>query len=411
MTRASSPWLIAVTAGRWQLNGIRSAQAAGIRVFAIDADRNAPSLALADHALCAPIDDWNTIKEAILKAGISPSGGVSFCSEAGIPAVASLRKQFGLPGPQGEELLALFRKEEQRAAWESAGVPIPRWAVFQSPRECEEQVKQIGYPCIIKPTDSAGSRGVSVLSNSANSTAQAARHALDFSKAKKGVVESYFRGTEYTVETFSQGSECHVLAVTQKKKVSGSSDTVASELRTVSPSDQKYAKLAEATRSALKALGLPAGPGHTELILSSDQSLIVVETAPRGGGFNVFDRMIPAVSGFDIARATAEISIGRHVRIPQLKSNAAILRFFPSQPGKVICLRGFDENWGRPSDFSGSGVEAGAFVEVGHESGTATTDGDRLGYVLSWAEDIGKAEELADERENQVEIEIMEGRL
>ena len=44
-------WLVAVTAGRWQQNGIREAQAAGLKVLAIDADPNAEGFADADEVL------------------------------------------------------------------------------------------------------------------------------------------------------------------------------------------------------------------------------------------------------------------------------------------------------------------------------------------------------------------------
>ena len=52
------------------------------------------------------------------------------------------------------------------------------------------------------------------------------------------------------------------------------------------------------------------------------------------------------------------------------------------------------------------GIEAGSFVKVGDHVQQAATDGDRLGYILTYAKDHKTAVDLADTAENLIEVEI-----
>ena len=58
----------------------------------------------------------------------------------------------------------MINKRYQREIWSKNNIPCPNWKVFN---EKDVDIKKItstfSYPFIIKPTESAGSRGVSVI--------------------------------------------------------------------------------------------------------------------------------------------------------------------------------------------------------------------------------------------------------
>ena len=209
-------------------------------------------------------------------------------------------------------------------------------------------------------------------------------------------------GTEFTVEVFAADGAVHVLAVTEKKKVEGTRGTVARELATPERSEEVVTRIADAVVAAFRALGYTEGPGHAEAILKNDGSVGLVEVAGRGGGFMVFDGFVPTISGVNIARLTALQAVGRPVgEVTNLKKSA-VLRFFPSRPGVLCNIFGFE----RANSISG--VEAAPFAHVGDRFHQASVDGDRLGYILSCAATPRQAQELADEAERLITFEIKE---
>ncbi len=395
-------WLIAVTAGRWQRHGIREARAAGLKVLAIDTDPNAEGFVDADQALVFDFSDYATIIQTVHDLDKNIQGAVSFCSEAGMALAAHIREEFDLPGPHSEVLNRVLNKAIQRKIWAQKGVPGPRWEVFQNKNDALTAIPDFGFPLIIKPADSSGSRGVVKLESVNDDILGSVIRAFQFSNSNEILLETYMDGVEFTVEIFATKGNVHVLAVTEKKKVKGTRGTVAYELATPDRPHKVIMRIAEAAVAAYTALGYSDGPGHAEVILKTDGSVGLVEVAGRGGGFMVFDRFVPAVSGVNIARLTALQAVGCPVEIGKSLEQAAVLRFFPSRQGVLRGISGFEI-----ANLI-EGVEAEPFVSVGHRLYHSETDGDRLGFILSRARTPQHAQKLADKAEHLISFDIEE---
>lgn len=395
-------WLVAVTAGRWQRHGIREARAAGLKVLAIDADTDAEGFSDADQALNIDLSDHEAVVLAIRNFDKNIRGAVSFVSEVGMMLAARIREEFDLPGPRSELSWRLIDKAIQREIWAEKGIPGPRWEVFREVEKVLAAIPHFGFPVIIKPTDSSGSRGVTKIESAEDDLSGAVARAFQFSKSGEVILEGYMDGAEFTVEVFAAGGEVHVLAVTEKKKVEGTRGTVACELATPERPREVVARIAEAVVAAFHALGYTEGPGHAEVILKKDGSVGLIEVAGRGGGFMVFDGFVPMVSGVNIARLTALQAVGLPVGAIINMEKAAVLRFFPSMPGVLRNIAGFE------AANLIEGVEAAPFVQVGDKFHRATVDGDRLGYILSCATTPLLAQELADKAESLIHFDIDE---
>lgn len=395
-----SPWLVAIGAGQWQVHGIRSAQAAGLRVLALDGDPDAPGLSLADHAEIADISNSEEVIAVIRQTGRIPSGVIAFCSEVGMDTAAAVRQSFNLSGPDSILTKRLRNKGSQRQRWSDRGSPVPKWRVVASQLAAREAMIEVGLPLIVKPIDSAGSRGVSRVDNEVEFAAAVAS-AHGHSKSASIIIESYIAGIEYTVESFSFDGETEVLLATRKDKVENTRGTVASGLTSVDPDSTLFAQLAAVTRKALSDLGYTDGPGHTELIRTDAGDLVLVETAGRGGGFGLFDQMTPLASGFDIATSCALQAVELPFSIPSdNKKRATILRFVPTQAGRVVGIHGF----GQVS--LGYDVYAEPLVELGQLCGEANSDGDRMAYILATANTMEEATRLIERAESTIHFEM-----
>jgi biotin carboxylase len=392
-------WLVAVCAGRWQMHGISAAMKAGLNVLAVDGDPGAPGLAIATKGAVADVRNPDAVIAAVEGSGIEPDGAVAFAAEAGMVAAAALRARFSLPGPGPDVVAGLTNKLIQRRAWDKAGLPNPRWKSGASAQDLLDAVDEIGLPAIVKPCDSAGSRGVSRV-DPGDLLPPVVDRALKASPSNCAIVESVLSGTEHTIESFSINGTCHVLAVTSKRKVPDSKGTVAFELATVDYPPPLMKRIADVTAAALEALGYGTGPAHTEMMIDDRGQIGLVETAGRGGGFTVFDLLVPMASGYDIARATALVAVGEPAPPIVVRANAVCLRFIPSRPGRVTAIRGFDQ----ANELSG--VIATPMVSPGHVATSASTDADRLGYILAQSPSRTAALALADRAEDLIRFEI-----
>lgn len=396
-------WLVAVTAGRWQRHGIREARAAGLKVLAIDTDPNAEGFADADQVLNIELGDHDAVIRALHAEGKNIQGAVSFVSEVGMMLAARIREEFDLPGPRTELTRRLIDKAVQRRIWEEKGVPGPQWAVFRDEKAALAAMPKLGFPMIIKPTDSSGSRGVTKIESAEENLSEAIARAFEFSRSGQVILETFIDGTEFTVEVFAADGNIHVLAVTEKKKVEGTRGTVACELATPQRSREVVVRIADSVVAAFRALEYTEGPGHAEVILKNDGSVGLVEVAGRGGGFMVFDGLVPKASGINIARLTALQAAGLPVGEIINRGRSCVLRFFPSRPGVLRNISGFEQA------NKIAGIEAAPFSKAGARFHRASVDGDRLGYILSCAESPGQAQELADQAEYLINFEIEEG--
>jgi biotin carboxylase len=394
-------WLIAVTAGKWQKHGIKEARLLGLKVIGVDADPEAEGFDEVDYKLIIPFDNHQNIIEALRKLNFNYCGAVSFCSEVGMILAGEIREAFHLPGPNRDLCRKLIEKGIQRKIWLEAGVPGPDWKIFESIDAAFLFIQNSNLPVIIKPTDSSGSRGVTKIESLNEDAKDAVLRAFKFSRSNQVIVESFMEGTEFTVEVFVINGKVNILAVTEKKKVEGTKGTVASELATTDRPYEIIEKLKNAVIEAFIALGYTDGPGHAEIILKNDGSVGLVEVAGRGGGFMVFNGLVPAVSGVNIAKITALQAIGDSVILESILTNSAVLRFFPSIPGRLVSISGFETANALP------GVQCEPFVTPGAVFDNAAADGDRLGYILAVASSAFEAQKLANEAEQLIKFDII----
>jgi len=392
-------WLIAVTAGKWQKHGISEAMGSGIKVLAIDADSKAEGFSIADKSLCISLENEAAVIQELKELNLNYKGVVSFCSEAGMPLAAKIWEEFSLPGPLSKLTKMLLDKGVQRKVWSESEVPGPEWAIFEDVKSATDYLLNSELPKIIKPTDASGSRGVTKIEQKSD-VAPSVKKAFEFSRSGKVIIESFLSGTEFTVEVLIVEGNVNVLAVTEKKKVEGTKGTVARELATSDRPAEIIDKISKTVIHAFNSLGYKEGPGHAEVILCDDDFVGMVEVAGRGGGFMVFNKFIPAVSGVNIAKLTALQSVGLPIEKFDIEKRAAVLRFFPSRPGILRSISGFE----KANEING--VESDYFVSIGDEFFIASADGDRLGYILSVAQTPSFAQKLADKAESYIYFEI-----
>ena len=264
----------------------------------------------------------------------------------------------------------------QRRIWSAAGIAQPKFEVFKNSNDAYLFGSKTVLPFVVKPSDSSGSRGVTIVSHSCE-LSQAIDSAFEFSKAGEIIIEEFMTGTEYTVEILAVEAEVNVLLVTRKIKVSENTRTVSRELASISPENFLYPKIAHLAKSAFESLGIKNGPGHLEMIVDEETGPVgVVEAAFRGGGFNLSDRLVQLTTGIDLTSACLMPFLGEQPSIPEINYRPSVLFFQPTQKGRLVNVLGLVEVE------KISGVEIEILGVLGQVYEEPKTDGDRLCTII-----------------------------
>jgi hypothetical protein len=205
-------------------------------------------------------------------------------------------------------------------------------------------------------------------------------------------------GYECTVETFTEEGITTVLAITEKLKVDKTDGLIASELRTFNRESLVYDEISNLIIKTIKILGYKYGPCHSEVIVTKSGKIGIVEIGARGGGFLVFNSLVPLISGINIAKLTILQSIGMEIKIGKVEKNHAILKFISPMNGKIKSISGFDKL------NKINGIYAESFVKVGDNVKFSESDGDRLGYILSSGKSYECVEKLIKDNENLIKF-------
>ncbi|EKD55418.1 MAG: hypothetical protein ACD_60C00009G0011 [uncultured bacterium] len=399
-TKFSGEAIVFLGGGTWQLTGILAAKKLGLDIVLIDSSATSIGVKFADHVLIRNDFDIPSILQYLAQLSLKIIGVVAIVSDIGQLPAAKLRNALGLPGIQPDIIQAFIEKSKQRESWDSAFLPNPKWRSFNNLNEATDYLHHTNhFPLIIKPVDSAGSRGISVLQNRSDIDT-ALKKAFQTSHAKKVIIEEYIHGTEFAIETFSHKKNVFVLAISQKNKVPGTDNTVASELYTPTYSDSVLKQMTTLVTNALTALNYSDGPAHTEILLTPKNECFLVETGARGGGFMVADGIVPLASGFDLATATVLSAIGIDFEFqPPNIVRPYLLRFIPSQPGTIKSYSGFDAFNDHPN------VLTSPIVEIGTHCSNPICDAHRVCYLLSYGNTYEEAKLHADNGEKIIKFQ------
>ncbi len=303
--------VMVVTAGRQQGPVILKAKELGFEVLATDRDADAPSLALADHAVTVNADDltelWRVARE------FRPHAILTEQTDVGVASVAYVAERLGLPGIGYETALRATDKWRMREACRGAGLATPEYRLAMTAEEAIAAARDIGLPVVIKPTDNQSSRGVTKVTEMA-AVPPAAATALAASVSGRILVETCMAGQESSIESFVIGDSVHVLGICEKVKCA---PPYSFDLQLIYPaafSADTIVEIETLNRQVIAAIGIRMGFVHAEVIITS-QGARLIEVAARGCGARVATDLLPKMTGIDLLELRLRQSLGEQVHV------------------------------------------------------------------------------------------------
>lgn len=366
--------ILIIGASILQLPAIKKAKELGYYVGVLDYNPNAIGVACSDEFFNISTNDIDGVVNAA--KAFNPDGIMTLATDMPMRSIAAACNKLGLPGISPETAIRATDKGEMIKAFEAAGVEHPWYKIVLSRSEFDGILEKITYPCIIKPTDNAGSRGV-VLTNDSAELKNAYEYSVKNSRNGAVIIEEYMRGPEVSVEIIITDGEPHVLAVTDKL-TTGSPHFV--EMGHSQPSmltDANLIKIRDLACRAVKAVGIALGPAHVEIILT-DEGPKMVELGARMGGDCITTHLVPLSTGIDMVEATIRVACGEEPDILPKFNKGSAIRYLNQPQGIIESISGID------AARSVSGVQELIVTKgIGDSIEPIYSSTDRAGFVIA----------------------------
>ena len=303
---------------------------------------------------------------------------------------AAIAERLGLRSSPLEAVSATRNKHRMRDAFARAGVRSPHFTLLDVSDDPEDAASRANYPCVLKPTILAGSRGV-IRADDPAAFVEAFRriaailHAPETASLGDGatdiLVEDFIPGREVALEGLLVGGELHVLALFDKPDPLDGPYFEETIYVTPSrlPADVQSAIGAE-TRWAARALGLTEGPVHAELRVN-EKGPWVVEVAARTIG-GLCSRTLRFGAGLSLEELVIRHALGIELDSLERERRPAGVMMVPIPRGGVLrAVRG------REAALAVPGIEDVTIsAHVGQELIPLPEGSRYLGFIFARAE-------------------------
>lgn len=250
-----------------------------------------------------------TDKKAILKVARDEQVDyiIAYASDPAAPTAAYVAEKLGLPTNPYKAVETLCNKDMFRKFLSSHGFNTPRAAGFKNKEDAKGDIEKFMLPIIIKPVDSSGSKGATVL------------HELDGLDEALDFAFSFSRGHRIIVEEFIEKNHPYLIGgdifvsdgkIIQWGLMNCHRDKQVNPLVPVGKSyppvldDVDLQAVKDTLQRIVTELGIQFGPMNVELIVDKHNHVFPIDIGPRSGG-----NMIPDLLGLIFECNVVEMSV------------------------------------------------------------------------------------------------------
>jgi biotin carboxylase len=314
--------ILMISGGIEAIPGIIKAKEMGLNVVVSDGSPHAPGFSYSDDKIIASTYDY---KDTFLKANKyhsqkNPFDGVLSIASDVPYTVAYIANKLNLPGIDLESAKLSTDKILMKKAFRDKKIPIPDFKEIKSFSELECIINEWGYPLIIKPVDSRGSRGVLKL-NYGIDIKWAWNYSNKNSPSSRVMVEKYLDGMQLSTESIIINSKCYACGYSDRNYEF--MDLYAphiiengSDMPSILSNDKKQI-IDKIIQKGAEALGVKNGIIKGDIVLN-DGEIKIIELATRLSGGYFSTNMIPLSTGIDIVKQSIKMAIGDPIDINDL---------------------------------------------------------------------------------------------
>lgn len=248
------------------------------------------------------------------------NGILAYASDPAALPAAMVAEKLGLPTNPSESVAVLGVKHKFRQFLAEHGFACPKVYTFHPDDDMEEikvAVKDFSFPVVVKPTDSSGSKGVSILKDTRDLD-KAIGEASGYSRNKTLIIEEFIESgfpaviggdifvwngkiILYGEMSCLRDDDGKGLIPIGKKKPSGLNDN-------------QVQRAHHELQRLISMLDIRFGEMNIELLLDRNDNVHFLEVGPRAGG-NMIPLQLSDAFGTDLVKANVLVAMGENPQI------------------------------------------------------------------------------------------------
>jgi biotin carboxylase len=281
-----------------QMDAILQLHKMGHETFAIAMAKDGPAADLADH-----FDTINFLDEPAV---------ISYAKQNGIDAIYSVGSDSAMPVAfKISQLLGLPFFADYRVAYTCNHKDLLRNAlgaecIWNIPFQVldEYATVAIGFPCILKPSDSQGQRGIFLVNNQEEVYEHFA-DAKKYSRDHKVIIEKYVVGNEYSVNCYLVDGKMPFIVVSDRETWPQYTGLIHKHIvPTRTLSDVTLTEIKNMMVDVCDRVGIVNGPMYAQIKVE-DNHPYIIEMTPRLDGCHMWN-VLARATGVDLLKLCFE---------------------------------------------------------------------------------------------------------
>lgn len=396
--------LMILGGARYALPVIEAAHKLGIYVITCDYLPDNIAHKYSDGYCNVSIIDKEKTLEAAKKLKID--GIMSFACDPGVITAAYVAEKMGLPnvGPY-ESVCILQNKGKFREFLKENNFTVPTAKCYKEMEAALNDIDKFNWPVIVKPTDSAGSKGVTRVDDK-ELLKESIEYALSYSHSSEFIIEDFITQKGYSSDTdsFSIDGELKFVSFNSQRFDSNAKNpyTPAAFSWPSSMTEEHQAELKDEIQRLLKLLKMKTAVYNIETREGTDGKAYIMEVSPRGGG-NRLSECLRYATGVDMITNMVKYSVGLPLdEIKQESYNGcwAEIILHSDEPGV------FDELW-ISDEISDNVVERDLWIEKGTTVGGFEAANEAIGTLVLKFDSPDKVEEVLKNENKYVQVRLV----
>lgn len=344
-------------------------------------------------------------KEKVLEKAkeLKIDGILSFACDPGVATAAYVAEKMKLPssGPY-ESVEILQNKGKFRKFLTENNFNVPVAKQYTDIETALNDTEMFNWPVIVKPTDSAGSKGVTKVEEK-DKLKDAINYALKFSHSNEFIIEDF-------LEKVGDSSDCDSFSIDGKLKfVSFSAQkfdencenpyTPAAYTWPASISRENQEELTNEIQRLLSLLNMKSSIYNIETRECTNGKSYIMECSPRGGG-NRLAEMVRYITGVDMITNIVKVALGMEpdaIEQQEIKDNWAEIILHSEREGT------FEKLW-ISDEISSNIVENDLWIEEGTKVGGFSGANEAIGTIVLKFDNHKRMDEVLNNQENYIKV-------
>lgn len=295
-----------------QIIAIKLAKKKGYYTVLCDYLSDNPGQYHADEFYCVSTTDKDAILEVATNTEVD--GVVAYASDPAAPTAAYVAEKLGLPTNPYKSIETLAYKDKFREFLQENNFNCPKAQGFSSLENAKKQMFYFTYPLMVKPIDSSGSKGVTMVEKPENFE-DAYKTALEKSRGQRIIIEEFIEKDH----EFMIGGDCFVLngQVVYWGLLNCYRNPLLNPLVPIGKSyplqisKSRIRKVKEEIQRVIDNLDIKFGGFNLEVMVDKNDNVFLIEMGPRSGG-NMIPDFLGIIHDIDLVEVTVETAMGNY---------------------------------------------------------------------------------------------------